>query len=95
MYNKVDSVTGRQKHTVTFLVKEQWLDDIQQYMDDRQMSFLGVMFASTDNTNQENSKLKRQLLLCTKRDFPIDDLVSYLQNDGSLQLVQVYDDDSL
>ena len=64
----------------SFLSKKRLRSSIRQFMDEEEISFLGIMFASPT----ENGGIKRQLSLCGK-DFPSDMLsraAEYLNNPG-------------
>jgi exopolyphosphatase len=69
-----------------FQEKELLTESLYQYMKEMQVIFLGIMFAFEDPTS---SKLKRQLMLCGKDGFPLNNLVSFLKDDGSLQLEDI------
>jgi exopolyphosphatase len=70
-----------------FLVKPNVVESLQEYMQQADVDFLGVMLTYTDSTGG----LGRQMVLCGRNSFPLDGIVQFLKEEGTLSLQEVDD----
>jgi exopolyphosphatase len=71
-----------------FVSKSNLVDGLQGYMQEADVDFLGVMLTYTVNS----SGLGRQLVLCGRNPFPLEEMVKFINEQGGLSLTEVSED---
>jgi exopolyphosphatase len=68
-----------------FLHKQNLMTNIENYMRDMQVEFLGILLAHSDETGS----LHREVILVARNTFPLNEMVEFLRNEPSLKLANV------
>ena len=70
-----------------FLRKDNVVPNIGSYMQEREINFFGIMLSTSD---RKTGQMRRQLILCATKGFPLGDMAKHLQKpDSPLQLTEL------